>query len=75
MQAELLHLGSSVNMLEREVPSERTNIEMLMDNKNTLTLKARHYELQTSEMTLRIEEIDEKYNRRDDELQLLHTDI
>ena len=69
VEPEVLYHRKMLGFLEHDVPAAQKEVDSLINNKNQLTLNLRHSELTISELSLKLEELEEKGNSRERELQ------
>ncbi|TNV73626.1 hypothetical protein FGO68_gene4756 [Halteria grandinella] len=75
LQSDLMRERTKQSLKEHDLPTAQRDIDRLADQKNQLLLRLRHNELQESEMAMRIDELQEKYKRREEEVEELIVDV
>ena len=67
LHLEVISFRNGGGIVDHEVPHIQRGIDKQLDDKNQLLLKLRHEELKNSEMAIRLEEVNDRLERRDKE--------
>lgn len=67
LQLEVVNFRNGGGIVDHDVPRVQRSIDKHLDDKNQLLLKLRHEELKNSEVALRLEEVNDRLERRDKE--------